>query len=48
MEVREELHIIIVIILNPSGPKSDVNQISHCNIKGLSVREVRRVENMIT
>ena len=38
----------IVIFLNPSAPKSDLNQISHCNIKGLSVREVIRVENMIT
>ena len=25
--------------INPLRPKSDLNQISHCNIKGLSVRE---------
>ena len=29
-------------------PNSDLAQISHCHIKGLSVREVMRTENMIT
>ena len=28
--------------------EATVSQISHCNIKGLSVTEVRRIENMIT
>ena len=30
------------------GVYSDLSQTSHCNIKGLSVREVMRIENMIT
>ena len=34
--------------LNPLRPNNDVSQTSHCNIKGLSVSEVRRIENMIT
>ena len=29
-------------------PNSDLSQTSHCNIKGLSVSEVMRIENMIT
>ena len=29
-------------------PNNDVSQTSHCNIKGLSVSEVMRIENMIT
>ena len=37
----------IVILFNPLRPKSDLNQISHCNIKGLSHREIMRIENMI-
>ena len=32
---------------NPLRPNSDLSQTSHCNIKGLSVREVMRIENMI-
>ena len=31
-----------------SGPNSDLSQTSHCNIKGLSSREVMRIENIIT
>ena len=27
---------------------SDLSQTSHCNMKGISVREVMRIENMIT
>ena len=34
--------------VNPLSPNSDLNQISHCCIKGLSVREVLRIENMIS
>ena len=30
------------------NPNSDLSQTSHCNIKGLSVSEVMRIENMIT
>ena len=33
---------------NPLRPNSDLSQTSYCNIKGLSVREVMRIENMIT
>ena len=38
----------IVILFNPLRPKSDLNEIYHCNIKGLSVREIMRIENMIS
>ena len=34
--------------INPLRPTNDLSQTSHCNIKGLSVREVMRIENMIT
>ena len=34
--------------VNPLRPNSDLSQTSHCNIKSLSVREVMRIENMIT
>ena len=36
------------ISLNPLRPNSDLKQTSHYNIKGLSVSEVMRIENMIT
>ena len=39
----ERLHL-----LNPLRPNSDLSQTSHCNIKGLSVSEVMRIDNMIT
>ena len=32
---------------NPLRPNNDVSQTSHCNIKGLSVTEVMRIENTI-
>ena len=32
----------------PLRPNNDVSQTSHCNIKGVSVSEVMRIENMIT
>ena len=35
-------------LVNPLRPNSDLSQTSHCNIKGLSVSEVMRIENMIT
>ena len=31
-----------------SSRSTDLSETSHCNIKGLSVREVLRIENMIT
>ena len=34
--------------INPLRPNSDLCQTSHCNIKGLSVSEVMRIENRIT
>ena len=34
--------------VNPLRPNSDLSQSSHFNIKGLSVSEVMRIENMIT
>ena len=36
------------IALNPLRPNSDLSQTSHCNIKGLSVSELMRIEKMIT
>ena len=33
---------------NPLRPKNDLSQTSPCNIQGLSVSEVLRIENMIT
>ena len=36
------------VTVSPLRPNSDLSQISHCNIKGLSVSEVMRIENMIT
>ena len=34
--------------VNPLRPNNDVSQTSHCNIKGVSVSQVMRIENMIT
>ena len=31
---------------NPLRPNNGLSQTSHCNIKGLSVSEVMRIENM--
>ena len=36
------------IHFNPLRPNNDPSQTSHCNIKGASVSEVMRIENMIT
>ena len=33
---------------NPLRPNNDESQTSHCNIKGVSVSEVMRIQNMIT
>ena len=41
-------NILSQLELNPLWPNSDLSQTSHCNIKGLSVKEVMRIENMIT
>ena len=34
--------------LNPLRPNSDQSQTSPCNIKGLSVTEIMRIDNVIT
>ena len=34
--------------INPLRPNNDLSQTSHRNIKGVSVSEVMRIENMIT
>ena len=35
-------------LLHSTTSTSDLSQTSHCNIKGLSVSEVMRIENMFT
>ena len=39
---------ILKSLFNPLRPNRDLSQTSHCNIKGLLVSEVMRIENMIT
>ena len=36
--------MVILGPLNPLRPNNDLSQTSHCNIKGLSVSEVMRIE----
>ena len=36
------------MVINPLRPNSDLSQTCHWNIKGLSVSEVMRIENVIT
>ena len=36
------------VFFNPLSSNSDLNQFSYRSIKGLLVREVTRIENMIT
>ena len=40
--------LLLNTLLNPLSPNSDPSSISPCNIKGLSVREIMRIENRIT
>ena len=45
--------MLLLAVLNrtvdyPLRPNNDESQTSHWNIKGLSVNEVMRIENMIT
>ena len=40
--------IVLLFALNPLRPNNDLSQTSHCNIKGVSVSEVMRIENEIT
>ena len=50
------LRVIMFIVINqkvqteevPLRPNNDESQTSHCNIKGVSVSEVMRIDNMIT
>ena len=50
MEARKENRDFDIedLRVNPYRPNNDLRQTSHCNIKGLSVSEVMRIENMIT
>ena len=48
LRVSRLVAIVRQTFINPLRPNSDLSQTSHCNIKGLSVREVMRIENMIT
>ena len=41
-------NILSQLELNPLRPNNDLSQTSHCNIKGVSVSEVMRIENKIT
>ena len=34
--------------INPLRPNDNLSETSHCNIKGVSVSEVMRIENKIT
>ena len=38
----------MILEINPLRPNSGLSQNPHFNIKSLSVREVMRIENMIT
>ena len=42
------VHSSVMIAVNPLRPNSDLSQTSRCNMKGLSVRAVMRIESMIT
>ena len=44
--VSQPFHVLAKFI--PLRPNSDLSQTSHCNIKGVSVSEVIRIEIMIT
>ena len=57
--IHNRNHVSVIIVssrlsywfndyINPLRPNSDLSKTSHCNIKGLSVGEVMRIENMIT
>ena len=37
---------VLLVLINPLSPNSDMSQFSHCDIKGYSVREVMRTENI--
>ena len=47
-ELRVGSHITSQTVVFHISKNSDLSQTSHCNIKGLSVSEVMRIENMIT
>ena len=42
MHCKHDLHV------NPLRLNNDLSQTSHCNIKGVSVSEVMKIENLIT
>ena len=43
-----ERFAVMRLFKNPLRLNSDLSQTSHCNTKVLSVREVMRIDNMIT
>ena len=43
-----DVGVSVTLSVNPLRPNSDLSETSHCNIKGLSVSAVMRIENMIT
>ena len=42
------LYLNRLLHINPLRPNNNLSQTSHCNIKGVSVSEVMRIENKIT
>ena len=44
----EAMSSVFFKCINPLRPNNDLSQTSHCNIKGVSVSEVMRIENKIT
>ena len=52
MNLTNEQHLSKILLnsfpIKPLRPNNDVSQTSHCNIKGVSVSEVMRIESMIT
>ena len=47
-EIRDSYSLRAAVSTTTFDSHSDLSQTSHCNIKGLSVSEVMRIENMIT
>ena len=40
--------LLVLCLVKPLSPNSDLNQISYCNIRALPAREVMRIETMAT
>ena len=48
VDLKESKLSLTDAVVNPLRTNSDLSQTSHCNMKGVSVSEVMRIENMIT